>query len=169
MLANGTAQDVAGLYAEHANWLGAWLNRRTNCADRAADLTQDTFCRLLEKMPELIPASPRAYLVTVARRLLIDDIRRRGVERAVHEACAARDAERQDITPERILEAIDFLDAIMRALEAMPAPVRRSFLLRRVEGLSHSEISALTGCSSRTVRRHIVEATSHFYLLAAGA
>jgi RNA polymerase sigma factor (sigma-70 family) len=167
MLADRSLQDIGQIYAENAAWLDAWLTRRTRCAERAADLTHETFCRLLEKMPDLAPDSPRGYLATIARRLLIDDVRRRDVERAVYEACAMRDAQQNDVTPARILEAIDFLDAVMRALSALPAPVRRSFLLRRAEGLSHSEIAALTGSSTRTVRRHIVEATSRLYLLSA--
>lgn len=40
---------LAGFYREHHGWLLGWLRRRTHNADCAADLTQDTFLRLLSR------------------------------------------------------------------------------------------------------------------------
>ena len=40
------------LYRDHGDWLTGWLRRQTGCSQRAEDLRQDTFVRLLTK-PEL--------------------------------------------------------------------------------------------------------------------
>src|SRR5690606_28822258 len=101
--------QIGRLYSEHGRWLSGWLVRRTVCRERADDLAHDTFCRLLER--ENLPSldDPRRYLVTVARRLLVDDVRRRELERAYLAALAAGDLE--DLrTPERVLEAVQLLD-----------------------------------------------------------
>ncbi len=73
--------DIAELYADHSAWLRDWLSRHTRCAHKAADLAQDTFCRLIERQQLKLHAHPRRYLATVAKRLLIDDVRRRNSER----------------------------------------------------------------------------------------
>ena len=67
-------QNVQRLYAEHHDWLLGWLNRRVNNRADAADLTQDTFCRVLTSPSATPIAEPRAYLLTLARRLTIDPV-----------------------------------------------------------------------------------------------
>lgn len=108
-----TAIDVSALYVAHSDWLREWLRSHTRCSHRAADLTQDTFHRLLEKADLPVLAMPRSYLAKVARRLLIDDIRRSHVERAVLDALAVRNGDGESITPERIAEAVQMLQAVL--------------------------------------------------------
>jgi DNA-directed RNA polymerase specialized sigma24 family protein len=38
---------VGALYRDHRGWLLGWLRRNVACAERAEDLSQDTFVRLL--------------------------------------------------------------------------------------------------------------------------
>ncbi|MBJ7417176.1 MAG: sigma-70 family RNA polymerase sigma factor [Niveispirillum sp.] len=159
--------DIGRLYATHGEWLRDWLRRYTHCPQRAADLAHDTFCRLLEKRPAP-PEHAKRYLATVARRLLIDDIRAREVERAYLDIVADRYGSADHLTPERIAEAVQLLDSILRLLDGLPHVVRQAFLLRRLDGLAHAEIAAALGISDRTVKRHIAAAYSRCYLLAYG-
>jgi len=158
--------DVGRVYAAHGHWLCDWLRRRTRCPDRASDLAHDTFCRLLERGRQEMPAEPRAFLATIARRLLVDDIRRREVERAYLDVCAAWSGEADVLTPERIAAATELLTGILHLLDGLPAAARRAFLLRRLEGLSHEQVAAELGVSVRTVKRHIAAAYAHCYALA---
>lgn len=152
--------EVTALYASHSDWLREWLRGHTRCPHRAADLTQDTFHRLLEKadLPTLV--APRNYLAKVARRLLIDDVRRFNVERVVLDALAVRDADQEMITPERIAEAIQLLDAVRQVLDALPAQAREAFRLRRIEGLEQSAIADRLGVSLSTVKRLVAFANA---------
>ncbi|GGZ39059.1 sigma-70 family RNA polymerase sigma factor [Asticcacaulis endophyticus] len=154
---------VEGLYIGHGEWLAKWLERRLRCPDRAADLSHDTFCRLLERLPEVTPASPRSLLATIARRLMVDDIRRREIERSVIECFALHNDDTYPITPERILEAIRFLDEVLKVLGGLPSITRQVLLLRRVDGLSQEEIASKLNLSTRTVRRHIVSASVQIF------
>ena len=43
-------QLVGLLYRDHRDWLFGWLRKSLNCAQRAEDLSQDTFVRLLGQL-----------------------------------------------------------------------------------------------------------------------
>lgn len=152
------ALDIGALYRTHGPWLRDWLRRRTRCTDRAEDLAQDTFHRLLEKGGELALRDARNFLVVVARRLLIDEARRQSLERDYLRAAAMFQDGCNELTPERICGAIRELDSLLDLLSHLPADVRTAFLLRRIDGLNHGEIAERLGISDRTVKRHISKA-----------
>lgn len=158
--------DVGTLYASHGDWLQEWLRRHTRCAHRAADLTQDTFCRLLEANEPPPVRDPRSYLSTVARRILVDDIRRREVERAYLTVYAARIGDADHLTPERVSEAVQLLDAILRLLERLPTQARRAFMMVRFDGLRYADAARQLSISERMVKRHVAKAYAHCYALA---
>ena len=74
--------------------LERWLLRRTGCSAQAAELAQDTFVRLMVRRRQPAASSsmrhPRAFLATIARGLLIDEWRRRDIERAWLDTLAAQ-------------------------------------------------------------------------------
>lgn len=53
------------------------------------------------------------------------------------------------------------LDLLKRALDELPKPCRDSFLLRKLEGLSHPQIAERLGLSRSLVEKHIVNAMKH--------
>ncbi len=162
--AGGVAMaDVGDIYRRDGEWLHEWLRRQTRCPQRAADLVQDTFFRLLERGHALPLAINRSYLVVVARRLLIDESRQQLVHRHYLEALAQTGLKADMLTPERILAAVQELAAIIALLSGLPDQVREAFLLRRLDGLPHGEIAGRLGISDRTVKRHIARAYEHLY------
>ncbi|ATQ44623.1 sigma-70 family RNA polymerase sigma factor [Caulobacter mirabilis] len=159
------AAEVATLYADHGEWLRSWLGRRTRCPHRAVDLVHDTFCRLLEQQDAAVtPRDPRSYLATVARRLLIDDARRRKLELAYLAACPAEIVD--SLTPERVLAAVDMLEEVLRLMAGMTDTVRAAFLLRRLGEMTYADIGERLGISERTAKRHVARAYADCYTLA---
>lgn len=71
---------LATLYDDNHRWLRAWLYRQLKCPQDAADLTQDTFIRILDARQLHQLDEPRAFLSTVARRLLFSFWRRKRLE-----------------------------------------------------------------------------------------
>lgn len=152
--------DVQRLYVEHHEWLRGWLRKRVNNRDDAADLTQDTFCRVLTTpRPEAL-AEPRAYLLTLARRLTIDLWRTRDVEARYLEALA-REAEPLAVSPETLLMLKQAVAHIDRLLDGLPVAVKHAFLLNRLDGMTHPEVAATLKLSLATVERHIKRAFLH--------
>jgi RNA polymerase sigma-70 factor (ECF subfamily) len=160
------AIDVSALYASHSEWLRDWLRRHTRCAHRAADLAQDTFCRLLEVRDAAPLHDVRSYLTTVARRILIDDIRRREIERAYLAVHAARTGNADLLTPERVTEATQLLAAILGLLEALPDKARRAFLMVRFDGMRYAAVATQLGVSERMAKRYVAQVYARCYALA---
>lgn len=71
---------VNDLYCDHHGWLQGWLRKRLGNAFDAADLTQDTFVRVIKARSALDIREPRPYLSMIAKGLLIDLFRRRSLE-----------------------------------------------------------------------------------------
>ncbi len=151
---------VHRLYVEHHDWLRGWLTRRVNNRDDAADITQDTFCRVLTAPGAQPLAEPRAYLLTLARRLTIDLWRTRDVEARYLEALAQQ-PEPVVASPETLLmlkQAVLEIDAL---LDGLPVAVKHAFLLNRLDGMTHPEVARALGISLATVERHIRRAFLH--------
>ena len=149
-------QQVHTLYSDHHGWLQSWLRRKLGNSFDAADLAQDTFARLLTaRNPEVI-AQPRAYLTTVARRLMVNHFERQSLERAYLASLALLPEALVPSVEERaiLLETLHELDAL---LDELPPPVRTAFLMSQLEGLSYDEIAARLKLSVRTVTRYMAQ------------
>ena len=155
-------QEVAALYSNHQGWLQGWLRRRLGDPCTAADLTQDTFLRVMLKSRsgEVFNLDePRAYLTTVAKRLMVNYFERQSLERAF---LGTLETLPESVVPsleERaiILETLHELDAL---LDALPAKVRTAFLMSQLEGRTYDDIAADLQVSVRTVTRYMVQAFS---------
>lgn len=157
-------QATQALYLQHHGWLVGRLRHKLGCAWDAADLAQTTFLRVFtatgQPLHEL--AEPRAYLTTIAQRLLANHLRRRQIERAYLEALAGL-PEPVAPPPETRLMVLEALLAIDRLLDGLPVVARKAFLLWRLEELTQEQIAAQLGLSRTHVRRHLAAAAERCY------
>ncbi len=156
------ASVVAELYHGHHHWLSGWLRRRLADVEQAADLAQDTFVRVLLSRDVGAIQEPRAFLTTVARRVLANHYRRAEIERAWLETLAGL-PEPVTPPPETRLMILETLYELDRLLDGLPAAVRRTFLLSQLDGLGYAEIGARLGISVSTVKRHMSRAAMQCY------
>lgn len=156
-------REVAGLYSAHQRWLSSWLRQRLGDSHQAADLCHDIFVRLLAREEPVDAREPRAFLTTVAQRMLFSHYRRQQLERAYLEAlrhCAPALA----MSPEERAILLETLVEIDRLLDGLPVVVRRAFLMSELDGLKQAEIAERLGISLATVKRHLVKAGMHCLL-----
>lgn len=163
--AGPTEQTLHGLYREHRSWLERWLYQRLGNRWDAADLSQDTFLRVLAS-PQVLSElrEPRAYLLTVGKRLLINFHTRRRLERAYLDALANLPEARVP-SPEQRWLLLETLQALDELLDGLPAVVRRAFLWSQLEGLSYAQIAERLAVSERTVKRYMAQAYEHCLLV----
>lgn len=148
---------VARLFREHNQTLLRFLISKLLSEQEAKDVAQEAYVRILNlDTPELV-SHLRAYLFKTAANLAIDRLRARAVEHRVLELDFFEERPKEP-DPGRGLAAAEELQFIGRCLQELPAKCRQAFLLRRVEGMSSSEISKVLDVPERTVRHYIVEA-----------
>ena len=154
---------ISDLYCDHHGWLFGWLRRKLGCAHNAADLAQDTFARILNARESVASLrEPRAFLSTTARRLIIDQVRRKHIENAyLQELALTAEALEGFQSPEHILSTLEALEHIAFMLEGLHDNVRQAFVLYYLDGLTQSEIARQLGLSDRTVRKYLIQALLH--------
>jgi RNA polymerase sigma factor (sigma-70 family) len=155
-------QLIHTLYSDHHGWLHGWLRRKLGDAHHAADLAHDTFVRILTACRAQALAldqvrEPRAYLTTVAGRVLLNHYRRASLEQAWLAALAAQPTVFGG-SPEERLSILQTLNEVDTLLDALPPRARTAFLLSQLEGLTHAQIAERMGVSLRTVKRYIAQA-----------
>lgn len=133
------------------------MRRRLGNADQAEDLAHDTFIRLLssERVPATL-AEPRAFLTTVAQRLVSNHWRREKLERAYLDALAQA-PQAVHWSPEDRAIVLETLLELDRLLNGLPPLVRRAFLLSQLEGQTHAQVAQALDISIPTVKRYIVK------------
>lgn len=147
------------LYSDHHGWLFDWLRRKLGCAHNAADVAQDTFLRIIVSRDALVGVrEPRAFLVTTAKRLLIDRGRRQAIEQAyLAELTQLAESVTGYPAPEQILTALQALQQIADLLDRVSSKAREAFLLHYLDGMTHADVATRLGVSARMVRKYLMQ------------
>jgi RNA polymerase sigma-70 factor (ECF subfamily) len=120
------------------------------------DLCQDVYVRVYESAARERPEKPKSFLLTTARNLLADRVRRQRIVpiEAVGDV-ETLNAAIDEPGPERIVAARDELRVLQEALDKLPKRCREAVFLKQVEGLSRREIALRMGVGEETVKQHL--------------
>jgi len=155
-------QPLDSLYRDHHGWLQSWLRLRLGDRERAADIAQDTFLRLLvtRRLPE--QSDGRRFLAQIARNLVIDQWRRQRIKQAYLESLAALPEPETPSLETRaiVIETLMQIDAM---LDSMPTKVREAFLLSQFEGLTYAQIAEHLQVSVSSVQKYMLRAITACY------
>lgn len=144
------------MFAGHHGWLLSRLQARLRNTAEAQDVASETFLRVLGYRQLDAVQEPRAFLTTIAKRLLFTLWRRRELEQAYLDALAQRPEDFAPSPEERAL-LLETLEYIAQALDGLPLKARQAFLLSQIDGLGYQAIAEQLGISHSTVRRHMAE------------
>jgi RNA polymerase sigma-70 factor (ECF subfamily) len=154
--------SVNQLYSEHHLWLRNWLYTKLNCQGDAADLSQDTFVRVLSR-PQHVEQGlrePRSYLITIARGLTIDLFRRRTLEAQYLQALSHLPPTEWPSEEHKAL-ALEVLTQLDTMLEGLGQKVKQVFILAQLDGLAYVNIAEQLDISLRTVNNYMAKAMEH--------
>lgn len=154
--------EISTLYVNHYGWLHSWLRKKIGNSSPAADLAHDIFLRLLSRDTAIEAREPRAFLTTVAQRVLANHWRRQALEQAYLTALSSAPTP-CSLSPEERALRLEKLEEIDCRLSGLPTQVRSAFLLAQLDDLSHAEIAAILHISVSTVKRHLVRAGVQCY------
>ena len=123
------------------------------------DLCQEVYARVYEAAQKKIPKPARPFVFTIARNLLIDRVRREHiVSIETVEDLEALSAAIDMPGPEQNVIAREELRRLQMALDRLPPRTREAIVLRKVEGLSWSEIAQRMSITEGTVNQHLKHA-----------
>lgn len=146
------------LYRGHARRLARMAQRMLGSANDAEDIAHDAFLRAyVAELGDSTDLSA-ALLTVTTRRLALNEIRNR-TRRATH---TVGDVGSLGVLstddPAADLETVELRRSIVAAMAEMPPQCCNVFRMRKIEDLSHAEISARLGISPKMVERHLTRA-----------
>jgi len=153
-------QEVAAfdvLYARYSGRMLRYFLRMLNRdQERAEDLLQDLFLRLVEK-PHLFDPQRRfsTWLYTIAANLVKNEYRRRSVRQVVTRAPDLSQLGIGEAPDDERLDRDQFGQSLIQALDGLSEAQREVFVLRYQEDLPLKEISEILGCAEGTVKSRL--------------
>lgn len=137
----------------------ALLHRMMGSArrDRVEDLAQDTFLSVFRSLGQFAPLGPArlsTWILTIASRRAIDELRRGG-------EAPAELAEERLVSPARADDRArrrDLGQRVERAVSELALEYRAAFLLREMHGLEYAEIARALSIDLGTVKSRLARA-----------
>ncbi|MER7892250.1 sigma factor [Micromonospora sp. NPDC094482] len=118
----------------------------------ADDLTQETYLRALRSLPTFAArASARTWLLGIARRVVVDQIRA-----ATSRPRTVPLSERHDLADTG--GGFDGMVALEGVLLTIDADRREAFVATQITGLSYAEAAEVCGCPVGTIRSRVARA-----------
>ena len=152
---------LASAFMRYRESLRRYIARLAIRPEDVEDILQDTFVSVHRVQDAESIRSPKFYLYAVARRTAYRELKRqaaRGAE-SIEEAVEHGNEPAADISPlDEALEAREHFRTLTDVVAELPPQCRRVFVLRKVFGFSHKEISATMGISISTIEKYLARA-----------
>jgi RNA polymerase sigma-70 factor, ECF subfamily len=157
----GDPGSFEDLLRRHRAPLFTFLLRMLGDRERAEDLAQETFLRIVKGAQAWEHrARFQTWLFTIARNLCVDHARRdrfrradsRDVQGPGDEPPMIDSVPGQEIDPGRGAESALLRPVLQRALLSLPAEQREVFVLREQAGVPFREIAEMIGVNENTVK-----------------
>ena len=142
---------IEDLFRAHWPLVYGYLARRTGDPAMAEELAQETFFRATRAFLGWRGEAPAAWLLAIARNVLVDEARRGRTLVPLPEELPAPEEE------ERL--------AVGDLLARLPPPQRRLLELVYVGGFTHAEVAAMTGSTPGAVKTAVWRAREAFVRL----
>lgn len=164
-MAGADGGDVAAAFRKHNQMLTRWLAQKLGDVETARDIAQGAYLRVLAYSKTQRIDNAQALIFKTAANLAANEFRSRKRRRTFAAEPLAGEGENavdlvacRDPSPEEAAQSKEEVAAALDAIRALPAPVRRAFVLSRFEAKTYREIAALMGVSESSVEKYIIAA-----------
>ena len=145
-------RDFAGFYRATVAPLRRYLARLLGNTTEAQDIAHDAYVRVYPKVLDQSAVKPEAVLYTTARRLAINQLKRRGIAPFAPGAPVETAASQAPGVAQQVM-ARQELRQLEEAIARLPEGCRAVLLLRKIDFLSHREIADRLGIAISTVEK----------------
>jgi RNA polymerase sigma-70 factor (ECF subfamily) len=159
-IAEGDRTALAQLYARESGPVYRYCLALCGNPAWAADAMQDAFLAFVNKPQGYDPARAplAAYLAGIARHAVLAHLRHQDREMPTDDESAAWDdsaAATAEHEPASLLIARQGVDALMRAIAALPVVFREAVILVELQERSYAEAAAIAGIELNTLRTRL--------------
>jgi RNA polymerase sigma-70 factor (ECF subfamily) len=147
---NEDATFLERTFLEQQAPLTRYAAKLLNDPDRARDVVQDTFVRLMQQSRAVVEGHTVEWLFTVCRHRALDILRKEGRMKRFEEGEVERVAA-EDPRPGRAIEAAETQASILELIGRLPANQQEVVRLKFQNGFSYKEISRITELSVTNV------------------
>jgi RNA polymerase sigma factor (sigma-70 family) len=152
---------IRNLYVQSHKELLNFLLRRSTTKQQAQDLSQEAYLRLLRVERTDLILQPRAYLFRIAANLIYEK-RVSSYRHSENSTFSLEEVEELAgiCNPSLDYESEQSLEHLTKIVEKLPATYQAILVMRKRDGLSHSEIATKLNISIHTVRKYLVRAVA---------
>lgn len=151
---------IEHLFVKYRGSLLHLLRSKLASEEDALELLQETYLRAMKQND--MQSKPSSYLFQIASNLVVDKIRKDSSHKQdQHVPFHDVDVYDEVQDPTEILFWQEGLEAVKRSLFELPPRSRQILLMRRLRGMSATEIAATIGVNKRTVERELISAVAH--------
>lgn len=160
LIANGDEEAFRQLFDAYLPKLTGYLNAIIKFPDVAEEIAMDVFTKIWlgrDMLPQV--KNTDAFFFTIAKNKAIDYLRsvagKPGIQQETWlHAQALTESDLADYQ----LRQREFQAALLHAVDQLSPQRRKIFLLSREEGMTHEQISRVTGLSKATINNHLTDA-----------
>lgn len=145
-------RDFAGLYRATLAPLRRYLARLLGNTTEAQDIAHDAYLRVQPSIEKQTAENPEALLYTTARRLAINQLKRRSIA-PISSTPSPVDSPSSAPGVVQQVMARQELQQLEAAIAQLPEGCRAVLLLRKIDLLSHQEIAEKLGIAVSTVEK----------------
>lgn len=116
------------------------------------DKVQEAFIKLWDNCKKIPVDKAKSFLFTVANNTALNELKHKKI---VLNYQKSHIKNYTNETPEFLMEEREYFEKYQKALSKLTDGQRETFLLNRIEGLRHKEISALLDISVKTVEKRL--------------
>ncbi len=121
--------------------------------DAALDLVQDAFSKIWENCSKIDFNKAKTYLFTTVNNLFLNTVKHQKV--ILNYAKAAPYIDKDNQSPEFILEEEEFKQKLQNAIADLSDVQREVFLMNRIDGKKYREIAEILNISQKTVEKRM--------------
>ena len=158
---HGSRVAAERLIRQHESWVRSAIYAVTGRADQVDDIAQQVWLRVWQRLGTLdSPKRLRPWLYAIARNAALDA---RAADRR-RQALGGRldgqtdESDYRQVRPAVVAAGKEQREALLRAVQALPALYREPFVLRHLEDWSYAEIGETLDVSVETVETRLVRA-----------
>lgn len=153
--------DLVAIFIAHRRQLCDVAAKVLGSRDKADDVVQDAYLKVVEAGGACAVKQPTAYVYRIVRNLAIDRYRRRTFESGLFATTDEEQYASSVGTPESISMSRQHLGLVAAALGELPDRTRRAFELCRIGGHTQREVAELLDVSPALVNFMIRDAHNH--------